>query len=87
VAAEACIEKAAAALLEDELAAAALLEDELAAALVEEGARRGWIWWPKQDVLGHFRSYRAWEMYKFRVKLAKCTARISNRLCTVEISP
>jgi hypothetical protein len=47
VAAEACIEKAAAALLEDELAAA-LLEDELAAALVEEGTRRGWIWWPNK---------------------------------------
>jgi hypothetical protein len=40
-----------------------------------------------KNVLGHFRSYRAWEMYKFKDKFAKCTVRITNSLCTVMISP
>jgi hypothetical protein len=82
VAAEACIEKV----------AAALLEEELAAALVEEGGRRegGFLGrgrQPKQDVLGHFRSYRAWKMYKSRVKLQNVLHefRIDHRM--VEISP
>jgi hypothetical protein len=91
VAAEACIEKVAAALLEEELAAA-LLEEELAAALVEEGGRRGGGFLgrgrqPKQDVLGHFRSYRAWEMYKSRVKLQNVLHESRIDQCMVEISP